>query len=82
MPPQSQPQLTKHGVRDLNGPHLNGRAHNGRAKSCPHFRVLDYPTERVEELREVDGVTKSVGVHRCTGCGKDRWTDLDNGGER
>lgn len=74
------PQLTKHGVRDLNGPQLNGRNYNGRqSTSCPHYRALDYPTYRVEELRQVDGVLKNIGVNKCSGCGQDRWTDLDDG---
>ena len=74
------------GVRDLNGPQLNGRNYNGRrGASCPHFRVKDFPTYRVEELREVPtdygNVTKMVGVSKCTNCDQERWTDLDDGGD-
>lgn len=80
------PQRTKHGVLDLNGPNLNGRNYNGRASaSCPHFRALDFPTYRVEELIDVvnpdtgQHEIKKVGVNRCTNCDQERWTDADDG---
>lgn len=62
--------FTKHQLRDLNGPNMNGK-YNGRS-SCNHMR-----TETVTELRAVeygDGPkqkkkVRSVKVERCKECG-------------
>lgn len=79
--------LTRQGVRDLNGPDMNGRGHNGhRAVTCPHYKNPHYPTTRVkrrlgEDERGLcddefaDAVT--IDVYVCTGCGEERFTGAE-----
>ena len=77
----TQPLLTRHGVRNLNGPKLDGRNHNGRAISCAHYKTPDMPTYPVERVMsvEVEGrkVTKMVRAHHCSSCGELRFTDAE-----
>lgn len=59
--------LTKHGVRDLNGPKLDGR-YNGRRYTCGHYRD---PSMGTTIMTRIDG-TK---VHCCAECGEERFPD-------
>jgi hypothetical protein len=61
--------LTKHGVRNLNGPHMNGTGHNGKSPSCPHWKAPDLPVYRAEGPRGTEC--------RCTMCGESRWLEKD-----
>lgn len=77
-------RLTSQGVRDLNGPHLNGSGYNGRrSASCPHYRSPDVPVERREEVVEVrDPDTgyrdvRTVNAFYCTNCGERRWDETE-----
>lgn len=76
--------LTKQGVRDLNGPGMNGRGHNGHSGiSCPHYKNPHHPTVRERRLKNIPdafGVVSEqlVSVYLCTGCGEERF----NGEER
>ena len=55
---------TKHGVRDLNGPKMDGK-YNGRSH-CNHLRI-----ESVPRLEAVEGRDKirTVKVDTCVDCG-------------
>lgn len=60
-------KLTKHGVRDLNGPRMDGHGHNGKEPSCVHFKAPDTATysERTHRGKE----------YRCSLCGEVRWIE-------
>lgn len=72
-------KLTRQGVRDLNGPLGNGRGHNGRLSSCPHYRSPDMPVYRVETLRTTghgtDGRTVKVMAYHCLHCDAHRYDE-------
>jgi hypothetical protein len=70
-------QLTRQGVRNLNGPKLDGRYNGRRTDICPHKRSPDYPVTRSEGVRpvELDGIEtlKKVSIYLCSACGEERW---------
>jgi len=67
---KQQPGTTRHGVRDLNGPHMNGTKYNGRTASCAHFRAPDViPTFAQQTTEIVDGKVVSTFATFCSGCG-------------
>lgn len=78
-------RLTKQGVRDLNGPAMDGR-YNGRNSStkCLHHTNPDYPVERREEMLTVKDLSagfcdvRRVSVFYCAGCGARRWDELED----
>lgn len=57
---------TKHGIRDLNGPNMDGK-YNGRSH-CNHLRL-----ETVPELQTIDSggraKIRTVKVEKCLDCG-------------
>lgn len=61
---------TRQGVRDLNGPKLDGRGVNGhRAVTCPHFVDPSHPTTRTTR--------GGNDVYVCNGCGEVRYTEAE-----
>lgn len=76
---------TKQGVRDLNGPSLNGKGHNGnRAAGCPHNRDPGYPTTPRQQMRShkrsgLPPIIALTTVYYCDGCGEERWFDAPRG---
>lgn len=72
-------QLTRQGVRNLNGPLMNGHGHNGNASvTCPHHRDPSFPVERRDLIVSAEhGYTKTVNAYYCTGCGDKRWDDSE-----
>lgn len=83
-PQQQRPShlLTRHGVRNLNGPNMDGRNHNGRPASCLHYKnpeLPTYPQERVIAVVANGGPTsRLVRVHHCSLCGEARFTDEED----
>ena len=80
---QSAPLTTRQGVRNLNGPRMDGRNHNGRASaSCAHYKSPDmptYPQERVMPVTtEYGTVERVVRCHHCSICGELRFTELED----
>lgn len=73
--------LTRQGVRNLNGPAMNGRGHNGKKPSCPHFRNPHLPTRRERKVgyETRDGQTVEVArdVYVCAYCGEERFTKAE-----
>ncbi len=62
-------ELTRHGVRNLNGPLMNGTKHNGKVR-CPHLRAPDLiPTFMQPTTEVVDGVVTTKYSSFCTRCG-------------
>lgn len=82
---KQQHAFTRHGVRDLNGPNMDGKYNGRRFKNCGHHRnpsMATYVDERVMpvvELIEGTEVTtdKKVRCHVCITCGEVRFTDAD-----
>lgn len=75
----NEPMVTRQGVRNLNGPKLDGRNHNGRSISCEHYRNPETPT--LPEMRIVNVDTpeqKLVRVHLCAYCRELRFTDEED----
>lgn len=71
--------VTRQGVRNLNGPRMNGSGYNGRrGVTCPHYRDPHFPTQRCREVIAHDeGGVQVIGetsVYRCTACGEVRFT--------
>ena len=71
-------ELTRQGVRNLNGPKMDGRYNGRRHANCPHHKSPDYPTFRTDTVREVEveegyKKLKKVSVYYCSGCGEERW---------
>lgn len=68
-------EITKQGVRNLNGPRADGSGHNGKRASCPHFRAPGIvPTYKAPELvtrpnAAGDERVVSVMASYCSGCG-------------
>lgn len=72
-------ESTRQGVRNLNGPLLNGTKYNGRKVSCPHWRAPDLiPTFMQPTTELVDGIATTKYSTFCTGCG----VKLFDNGER
>lgn len=82
-------QMTRHGVRDLNGPKMDGR-YNGRQIKCDCHRDPRVPTYSVEELRPVPFMATDhegnettmnkrelVRVYYCQICNVERFSDGD-----
>jgi hypothetical protein len=76
-------QLTKQGVRDLNGPQMNGRSYNGRKDGHKHNPDSPYRTE-FEERIVMEPVAygcietiKRVKVRYCAFCNEELSTSLD-----
>ena len=73
-------QLTRQGVRNLNGPKLDGHNHNGRRDvTCPHYRNPHHPTVRERRIKYLDNqygetVEQLTDVYLCTACGEERFT--------
>lgn len=76
-------QLTRQGVRNLDGPRMDGMGHNGnRSVTCPHHRDPAFPVERRDLIVEVPDAfgaleMKTVNAYYCTGCGDKRWDDSE-----
>ena len=75
-----RPRLTGQGVRDLNGPAMDGRYNGRRHSNCAHHRNPHYPVYREDALRMVEDVEggtreKKVSVYKCTSCGEERWVE-------
>lgn len=66
-------QTTKQGVRDLNGPRLNGTGYNGhKSATCAHHKAPDVvPTHVVEVFELVAGkaLPETVRYTHCSHCG-------------
>lgn len=76
-------KLTRQGVRDLNGPRMDGKGHNGHPASCSHANTLPFDEIRMvaiySELGEPAGErARIVRVHRCAFCN----VELSNSKER
>lgn len=76
----SQTKRTRQGVPDL-----NTQGYNGRASSCPCHKNPQTPTTVEMALRSVAVQTPTgivmkerlVGVHTCTFCGRERFSEHD-----
>lgn len=68
---QASARKTRQGVRDLNGPKLDGR-HNGRSY-CTHFKVTTVVELRTVERSAASGkmyaVVERKRIDRCDHCG-------------
>lgn len=84
----NQPLLTRHGVRNLNGPQMDGRKHNGRRASCAHYKSPDLPTYPLESLQLIKRTDPDTGLshtqeklvrgHYCSMCDELRFTDAED----
>jgi hypothetical protein len=71
--------LTKQGVRDLNGPRMNGAGYNGhKSSTCPHHRAPDTtPTHIIERMVSDDGLAVRTGRFTCCSvCGDEIYENL------
>ncbi len=63
---------TRQGVRNLNGPNMDGTKHNGRSASCAHFRAPDLIPTVVRSNTELHSASLTLEIvysTYCTGCG-------------
>lgn len=76
-------QLTKQGVRNLNGPAMNGTGYNGRKEGHKHNAASPFITEFEERLVVVETAfgphedIKRVKVRYCAFCNEELSTSLD-----
>lgn len=66
-------EVTRQGVRNLNGPRMNGRGHNGHRSTCSHANALPFDEIRMVEIEDtfgnvIDKRAKTVRVQRCAFC--------------
>jgi hypothetical protein len=76
-----QQRLTSQGVRDLNGPELDGASYNGRAEGHRHnpgSPVLAHDELRVVTREHANGTfyqtEKEIRVYRCLFCNAELYT--------
>jgi hypothetical protein len=61
--------LTRQGVRNLDGPHMDGTGHNARIASCPHYRAPDMiPAYTLSSTKLVAGLAVTTFDAYCSGC--------------
>lgn len=85
------PLITKQGVRNLNGPRMDGHDHNGRKSvSCAHYSNPHLPTYVQEKVMLVTRLVRDdlgnerpdtreriVRCHHCSLCSEMRYTSED-----
>lgn len=75
-------QVTKQGVRDLNGPRMNGTGYNGnKSASCTHHRAPDLtPTHTIEKHVKDDSTPSGFAMKafkHCLLCGAELYPTAD-----
>ena len=71
------PSTNRQGVRDLNGPRLNGTGYNGhKSATCAHHRAPDLTPTHIERRTELVTKAESTAVKIrwftcCSACGVD-----------
>lgn len=66
-------RTTKQGVRDLNGPRMNGSGYNGhKSATCVHHKTPDLTPKHtlVETIADEHGLPKDMRYECCSLCGE------------
>lgn len=65
--------VTKQGVRNLNGPRMNGTGYNGRVSTtCMHHKAPDIAPRHtlIETVADENGLPRDVRYDACSICGE------------